>query len=137
MDWDDLRIIAAVRDSGTFAGAGIRLGLDETTVSRRLARIQKTLGVPLFGAADGMRRPTPQCEAMLGHIQEIARHVAEIGGLGNAARGVAGHIRIATTNSVAEEVLAPKSVQFLVRNPGLVLQFMTSGQNVNFARWEA
>jgi DNA-binding transcriptional LysR family regulator len=137
MDWDDLRIIAAIRDSGTFAGAGVRLGIDETTISRRLARLQKTLGVPLFAAADGVRRPTAQCEAILDHIQEISRHVAEIGALGNAARGVAGCIRLATTNSLAEEILAPKSAEFLLRNPGLTLQFMTSGQNVNFARWEA
>ena len=137
MDWDDLRIIAAIRDSGTFAGAGVRLGIDETTISRRLARLQKTLGVTLFAATDGVRRPTAQCEAILDHVQEISRHVAEIGALGNAARGVAGRIRLATTNSLAEEILAPKSAEFLLRNPGLTLQFMTSGQNVNFARWEA
>ena len=137
MDWDDLRIIAAIRDSGTFAGAGIRLGINETTISRRLARLQKTLGVTLFKAIDGVRKPTAQCELILDHIQEMARHVAEIGALGNAARGVAGHIRLATTNSLAEEILAPKSAEFLVRNPGLTLQFLTSGQNVNFARWEA
>jgi DNA-binding transcriptional LysR family regulator len=137
MEWDDLRIIAAIRDSGTFAGAGIRLGMNETTISRKLARLQKTLGVTLFAATDGVRKPTAQCEAILDHVQEISRHVAEIGALGNAARGVAGRIRIATTNSLAEEILAPKSAEFLLRNPGLTLQFMTSGQNVNFARWEA
>ena len=137
MDWDDLRVIAAIRDSGTFAGAGTRLRLDETTVSRRLARLQKTLGVTLFAAVDGVRTPTAQCEAILDHVQEISRHVAEIGILGNTTRGVAGCIRIATTNSLAEEILAPASAQLLVRNPGLALQFMTSGQNVNFARWEA
>ena len=137
MDWDDLRIIAAIRDSGTFAGAGVRLSMNETTVSRRLARLQKTLGTTLFTATDGVRRPTAQCEAILGHIQKIAGHVAEIGALGNAARGVGGHLRIATTNSLAEEILAPKSAQLLARNPGLTLQFMTAGQNVNFARWEA
>jgi DNA-binding transcriptional LysR family regulator len=137
MDWDDLRIIAAIRDSGTFAGAGVRLGMDETTISRRLARLQKTLDVTLFTATDGVRKPTAHCEQILDHVQEIARHVAEIGALGNAARGVAGHIRLATVNSVAEEILAPKSAEFLARNPGLTLQFLTSGQNINFARWEA
>ena len=137
MDWDDLRIIAAIRDSGTFAGAGIRLSMNETTISRKLARIQKTLGTTLFTAADGVRKPTAQCEAILGHIQEIARHVAEINTLGNAARGVGGRLRIATTNSLAEEILGPKSAELLVCNPGLTLQFMTSGQNVNFSRWEA
>jgi DNA-binding transcriptional LysR family regulator len=137
MDWDDLRIIAAIRDSGTFAGAGVRLGMDETTISRRLARLQKTLDVTLFTAIDGVRKPTAHCEGILNHVQEIARHVAEIGALGNAARGVAGRIRLATVNSVAEEILAPKSAEFLARNPGLTLQLLTSGQNVNFARWEA
>ena len=52
MDWDDLKIAVAVRDSGTFAGAGARLRLDETTVARRLARLQKSLGVSLFEAID-------------------------------------------------------------------------------------
>jgi DNA-binding transcriptional LysR family regulator len=137
MDWDDLRIIAAISDSGTFAGAGTRLRMDETTVARRLARLEKTLGVALFAAVDGARKPTVQCEAMLHHVEDIARHVAEIGALGKTASHVTGLLRIATTNSLAEEVLAPGVGPFLVRHPGLSIQFMISGQNVNFSRWEA
>jgi len=137
MDWDDLRIAAAVRDSGTFAGAGARLRLDETTVARRLARLQKSLGVSLFEAVDGRRRPTPQCEAILERVQEMARHVAEIGLLGRPAPGPTGRFRIATTNALAEEMLAPAAASFLAAHPGLTLQFLTSGQNVNFSRWEA
>jgi DNA-binding transcriptional LysR family regulator len=137
MDWDDLRIIAAIRDGVTFAGASTRLRMDETTVARRLTRLQKTLGVTLFTAVDGVRKPTAQCEAILDHVQEIARHVAQIGVLGKTTLGVTGRIRIATTNSLAEEILAPETAQFLLRNPGLALQFLVSGQNVNFARWEA
>ena len=30
MNWDDLRIIAAVKDEGTYAGASARLRIDET-----------------------------------------------------------------------------------------------------------
>src|SRR3954454_12749182 len=58
MNWDDLRIIAAVRDQGSYAGASARLRLDETTVARRVARIQGSLGVTLFDAVDGARKPT-------------------------------------------------------------------------------
>jgi DNA-binding transcriptional LysR family regulator len=137
MDWDDLRIIAAISDSGTFAGAGARLRMDETTVARRLARLEKTLGVPLFAAADGARKPTVQCEAMLHHVEGIERHVAEIGALGKTASQVTGLLRIATTSSLAEEVLAPGTAPFLAPHPGLSIQFMISGQNVNFSRWEA
>jgi DNA-binding transcriptional LysR family regulator len=137
MDWDDLRIIAAISDSGTFAGAGTTLRMDETTVARRLGRLEKTLGVSLFAAIDGARKPTVQCEAMLHHVEAIGQHVAEISALGKTTSRVTGLLRIATTSSLADEVLAPSTAPFLVRHPGLSIQFMISGQNVNFGRWEA
>jgi DNA-binding transcriptional LysR family regulator len=136
MNWDDLRIIAAVRDQGSYAGASARLRIDETTVARRVARIQGTLGVTLFDAVDGARKPTAYCEAILAHVHAIARHVAEIGTIGKEAHGMVGRFRIASTDSVGE-VLAPRVAQFLMANPGLTLQFMTSDENVNFSRWEA
>ena len=39
MNWDDLRIIQAVRHEGSYTGAATTLRIDETTVSRRLARM--------------------------------------------------------------------------------------------------
>src|SRR5216683_1232935 len=71
MNWDDLRIIAAVRDEGTYAGASARLRIDETTVGRRLARIERALGLRLFEAVDGVHKPTRQCDTVLGHIQAM------------------------------------------------------------------
>src|ERR1700704_540233 len=115
MNWDDLRIIAAVRDEGTYAGASARLKIDETTVGRRLGRIQRTLGLRLFEAA----------------------HVAEIDRIGENLPGPVGRLRIASTNAVAAEVLSPRAGPFLVQNPGLTLQFLTSSENVKFSRWEA
>lgn len=137
MNWDDLRIIAAVRDEGSYARAGAQLRIDETTVARRLARLQRTLGVVLFEAVDGTRRPTAQCEMILAHVQDIARHVAEIGTVASRAAGPVGRIRIASTNTIAEEVLARHAGKLLIENPGLTLQFLTSSENVNFSRWKA
>src|SRR5258708_31556915 len=84
MNWDDLRIIAAVRDEGTFAGASARLRIDETTGGRRLARIERSLGLRLFEAADGARKPTRQCEMVLAHVQAMAVHADEIGRIGES-----------------------------------------------------
>jgi DNA-binding transcriptional LysR family regulator len=137
MNWDDLRIVAAVRDAGTYAGAGARLRVDETTVGRRLARIERALGIRLFEAVDGARKPTLACEVVLGHVQAMAGHVAEIGKVGENLPGLTGHFRIASTNTVAEELLSPRAATFLVRNPGLSLQFLTSSANVKFSRWAA
>ena len=137
MNWDDLRIIAAVRDEGTFAGASARLKIDETTVGRRLARIQRDLGLRLFEAVDGVRKPTRQCDMVLAHVRAMATHAAEIGRVGEGLPGPVGRLRIASTNAVAEDVLAPSAGAFLARNPGLSLQFLTSSENVKFSRWEA
>jgi DNA-binding transcriptional LysR family regulator len=137
MNWDDLRIVAAVRDAGTYAGASARLRIDETTVGRRLARIERTLGIRLFEAVDGARKPTRQCEIVLGHVQAMAGHVAEIGKVGEGLPGLTGHFRIASTNTVAEELLSPRAAAFLAQNPGLALQFLTSSTNVKFSRWQA
>ena len=137
MNWDDLRIIAAVRDEGTYAGAGTRLRIDETTVGRRLSRIERTLNLRLFDSVDGVRRPTRQCETILSHVQAMARHVADIERVGESLPGLTGRFRIASTNAVAEEILAPRAGDLLARNPGLALQFLTSSENVKFSRWQA
>jgi DNA-binding transcriptional LysR family regulator len=137
VNWDDLRIIAAVRDEGTYAGAGTRLRIDETTVARRLARVQRTLGLRLFEAVDGVRKPTPQCEAVLAHVQAMAGHVAAIGKVGDEALHPIARFRIAVTSAMAEEIFAPRVGELLAAHPGLTLQFLTSGENVNFSRWEA
>ncbi|WP_018316498.1 LysR family transcriptional regulator [Bradyrhizobium sp. WSM2793] len=137
MNWDDLRIIAAVRDEGTYAGASARLRIDETTVGRRLARIQRDLGVLLFDAVDGQRRPTRHCEAVLEHVGAMAAHVATIDRIKESQPGPVGRLRIASTNAVAEELLAPHASGFLRDHPGLTLQFLTSSGNVKFSRWQA
>ncbi|MBR1164669.1 LysR family transcriptional regulator [Bradyrhizobium elkanii] len=137
MNWDDLRIIAAVRDEGTYAGASARLRIDETTVGRRLARIERALGLRLFEAVDGLRKPTRQCDMVLAHIEAMEAHAEEIGRIGESLPGPVGRLRIASTSAIAEEVLAPRASEFLRAHPGLTLQFLTSSDNVKFSRWEA
>ena len=48
MDWDHLRFFAAVVHSGTLAGAARTLGVEHTTVARRIQTLEKMLGQTLF-----------------------------------------------------------------------------------------
>jgi DNA-binding transcriptional LysR family regulator len=137
MNWDDLRVVAAIRDEGTFAGASHLLRIDETTVGRRLRRIERALGVRLFEAEDGVRKPTSHCERVLAHVEAMARHVAAISQARAHQPGLAGRFRIAATNAVAEEVLSPRVPALLIQHPALALRFLTSSENVKFSRWQA
>ncbi|MEM9473037.1 MAG: LysR family transcriptional regulator [Pseudomonadota bacterium] len=137
MNWDDLKVIMAVRNIGTYAKAGVELRMDETTVARRLGRIQKALGVPLFDAIDGTRKPTPHCETVLTYIEEMAKTANKISRVSHQSDGPVGNIRLTSTASIAEQILAPGLGRLLRANPGLSLELQTSDQNLNFSRWEA
>jgi DNA-binding transcriptional LysR family regulator len=46
--WDDLRLVKAIADAQGLAGAAQRLGVNHSTVFRRLGQIEDALGVMLF-----------------------------------------------------------------------------------------
>src|SRR5690242_12350760 len=48
MLWDDLRVFLAVARRGSHKAAARQLGVDPTTVGRRLAALDAALGVKLF-----------------------------------------------------------------------------------------
>ncbi|WP_421722909.1 LysR family transcriptional regulator [Bauldia sp.] len=137
MNWDDLRVAIAVFESGSYAGAAARLNVDETTVARRLGRLQDGIGVPLFEAVDGVRKPTAACKRLVSLAADMAVKAEQIEHLTSDVDSLIGHRRIATTDSIATEVLAPNAPSFLGDHPGLSLEFMASTENVNFSRWEA
>ncbi len=86
------------------------LRIDETTVGRRLARIERALGLRLFEAVDGVRKPTRQCETVLAHVQAMAgARRRDRQGRRQPGRALTGRFRIASTNAVAEELLSPRA----------------------------
>lgn len=137
MNWDDLRVARAVFDSGSYASAAARLRINETTVARRVARLQDKLGFALFEAVDGVRKPTPQCRELVAATVMMADQAERIAKIGAIDIGLAGRRRVAVTESIAAEVLAPHAPRFLKDHPEIALDFRISTSNVNFARWEA
>ncbi len=137
MNWDDIRVVRAVFRTGSYAAAARLLRINETTVPRRLSRLEKDLGVKLFEAADGIRRPTAQCEEIVSQSEIIASHAERITNIASADRGILERRRIAATDSITSQVLAPRTASLLAENPGLALDFLVSTENVDFSRWEA
>jgi DNA-binding transcriptional LysR family regulator len=58
LQWDDLRIVLALGRAGTLAGAAKALGLDRSTVFRRIGAVEAGLGVALFERLGGAWHPT-------------------------------------------------------------------------------
>jgi DNA-binding transcriptional LysR family regulator len=56
LSWDDLRIMKAIGESGGLAAAATMLGVSNTTISRRLSRLEQVVGAALI---DRPRRMQP------------------------------------------------------------------------------
>ncbi|MAZ16032.1 MAG: LysR family transcriptional regulator [Ahrensia sp.] len=137
MDWDDLKVAAALARSGTYAGAAAETGLDATTVARRIARLEASFPFALFHAVDGRRQPTARGAEVIGHVEAMSAHAIAIGAIPADGKGVSGHVRIAATASICDRVLAPHAAAFLDMHPGLTLSLLASDANVSFTRYEA
>ena len=137
MNWDDIRVARAVFRNGSFAAAARQLGVNPTTVPRRLERLEKTLGYRLFEAQDGARRPTPECARLLELAEPVARQMASIESLSESSATIVERRRVATTDSIAAALIAPALPAFLARHENLAIDLLASTANVDFSRWEA
>ncbi|MGH1559400.1 helix-turn-helix domain-containing protein [Caulobacter segnis] len=54
-NWNDLRVLLHVARAGGLMAAGRRLGLDQTTVARRITALETDLGVKLIDTAAARR----------------------------------------------------------------------------------
>src|SRR5919201_798682 len=94
-DWDGLRIFLALSRGRTLAAAARKLGVDETTVARRLARLEKEIGASLVERAHGGLALTAAGEAVRAAAEEMesAALTAERRVLG-ADRQLSGRVRV-------------------------------------------
>lgn len=137
MNWDDLRVVSTINRTGSFTRAAAALEVDETTVSRRVSRIEQTLGVTLFAASHGRREPTEDCRRILGHLAAMEQASAAIGTLLTEPHVSYRRLRLSTIGAIANYFLAPALPELLEAEPDLVLSIDTSDQNIVMSRWEA
>src|SRR6186713_2839976 len=94
-DWDDLKHLLAVAQHGSTLAAGRALGLDQSTVQRRLAELERRFGQALVQRQPSGYRLTEFGQALLPHAQRVEDAVAALKQhLVVAAADVAGVIRV-------------------------------------------
>jgi DNA-binding transcriptional LysR family regulator len=116
MDLELLRTFQAVSETGSTTGAAGLLGVSQSAVSRRLAQLEKDLGLQLFMRERGRLLPTrdnrelkAQIVSLLEHGARLATRAQELG-TGNAASTT---LRIAVPASMVQSILPGILVDFL------------------------
>lgn len=139
LNWDDLRFFLEVARAGTASAASRRLGVDYTTVARRIRSLEESLGALLFDKS----RSTGFTLTVDG--QHLVRHadameasmeaaMAEVSGTGSA---LSGHVRIGCTEAFGSYFVIPQMTAFQDRYPNISIDVLPVPHFISLSRREA
>jgi DNA-binding transcriptional LysR family regulator len=138
MDWDDLRYVLAVADAGSLAGAGRRLGVNHTTMLRRIAAVEQRLGLRLFERLPAGYTLTPGGEELIAAARQIEATVTTLERrLAGKDLRLAGTIRVTTTDTLMGSILPEILAEFHASYPGIQVEIAVSNLMFNLTRREA
>ncbi|MDQ0076443.1 LysR family transcriptional regulator [Arthrobacter oryzae] len=122
---DDLLVLLAVSRSAKFTTAAQALGLNHTTVSRRIAALEKTLGGRVLSrAAGGWELTELGAEAVL-VAEQVESAVRSLGQPGQAPDPITGVVRMTATDGFSAYVAAPAVARLRRKHPGLSVEIVT------------
>lgn len=138
LPWDDVRLFLALCRSRTLGEAGRRLGVDGSTMSRRLDGLEETLTMVLFERGRGGITATEAAEQLMPVAEEMEHVMARFTGAAETfERSIEGRVRIACPADAAEVLVAPLLPRLLQRHPRLFVDLDASEGVVDMARRDA
>jgi len=138
MDWDNLRIFLELARGRRLMDAAERLGIDYSTVSRRIRRFEQELGTQLFDRNNQGYTLTAQGLHLVEYAEKVEAivHLAQEKLTGHNS-ALSGQIRLACTEGFGTHFLAAQLAHFCARHPHITLDFLPLSRFVNLPKREA
>lgn len=136
--WDDFRLVRAIAETGSLAGAAEQLAVNHSTVFRRLGTLEQQLGARLFERARTGYVPTPMGEEMV----RLAEHMAdEVLAVERRITGQdlrpSGELRVTTNDTMLVHMLTPIFASFRQAYPEIRLDVVISNQSLSLSKRDA
>lgn len=135
--WDDARVFLAIARRGTLSAAAADLGAGLATVTRRIERLERALGVHLFSRHQNGYRLTDDGEALITRAEALEQAGHAFGARAEGQSQVGGRVRLATAENLANALIVPSLPAFLSRHPGVAIEIVTDVHTVNLHRRDA
>ncbi len=138
IDWDDVRFFLAVARGGSVRAAAGHLGVNHSTVLRRIAQLEERLGAHMFEKLpSGFRLTEAGGEILeLAHQMEASSHQIEARVLGRD-QGVSGLLRVTLAPILATRLLMPDLADFARLHPDIEMEILSSGELANLTNRQA
>jgi len=136
-NWDDLRFFLALVRGENLDSAARLLKVDESTVRRRIAGLERRFGVPLFERNGAVARTTRAGALLLQPAELIEEAIAAaetkiaIGG-----KSVAGTVRVGAPDGIGSLVLAPALARLRDEMPDMVIELVTLPRPADISKRE-
>jgi DNA-binding transcriptional LysR family regulator len=138
LSWDDFRYVKAIADTHSLAGAAEALGVNHSTVFRRLGQIEQQLGSRLFDRGRAAYALTACGEEMVELAQRMGEDIVafERKVSGQDLRP-SGELRVTTSDMVLLYLLNDVLIGFRRAYPDIVLDVLVSNQRLNLSKRDA
>ena len=137
INWDNLAYFLATARAGTLVAAADELGVNHSTVYRRISSLESELDVRLFDRSQQGYELTQTGEELLDHVLAIEKQLHTIGrkiaGRDQALRGT---VRLTTVDDLAVTVLPPILDAFHEANPAVTVDLEVQTDFADLARME-
>lgn len=140
LDWEGLKTFALVCRGGTMSAAARELGVNQTTVARRLQRLEQQLGHPLLRRDGQSLRATARAEPLLQTARAMEDQLAATliqTQRPESRQAVSGVARVTGVDGVLEHAVAPRVANLLADHPHLRLDLIGGNRNLRVAQREA
>ncbi|MHA7775493.1 LysR family transcriptional regulator [Roseibium sp. M-1] len=134
MDWNAIKVFAAVCETGSLVKAAERIGVSHATVFRHMAALERQVGTKLFDRVKGRYvltdAGTEMQEISAGIISSFEEVNRRIAGRDEAA---AGTIRLTAPRSFSDTVLPRYLADFARVHPAISIELLVSNQELNMS----
>lgn len=137
-DWDDLKFILSVGRNGSLALAARELGVNHSTVSRRIAQAEQRLGVKLFNRMQTGLSPTQAGQEACASAEKIEQDIFDLSRTIAARDAVLkGPLTITAPQLLIEAQIADIADKFIAQYPGIDIVVNASNEILNLHKREA
>ncbi len=138
MNWDDARMFLAVARAGQILAASRTLGVNQATLSRRVAALEKSLGAKLvLRRTNGCDLTEAGADLMESLERVEAEFLASQARLDETAVSISGTVRIGAPDGFGVAFLAPRLGALAERYPNLRIQLVPTPRSFSLSRREA
>ena len=137
-DWNDLKAFLAVARLGSTLAAAKALGVNQTTVARRLEALEAALGARLFERGQAGSRLTEAGAELMPEAGAVERAAKAFGDRAQARqRGVSGRIKLTCSEILANLSVTPAVGRFRQLHPEVQVEMAITDVPLDIAAGEA